>query len=63
MLILIDNPQLRSRLIANVQRRMDKEIDQVAAEICAGRTGERPLRRLQTLTRTIAAIEAGTETS
>ena len=57
MLILVDNPTSRSQLTANVRRRIAEEIEEVAADICAGETGERPLRRLRALTKILASIE------
>jgi len=59
MLILVDNREQRSRLIESIRRRIDEEIEQVAAEICDGGTAERPLRRLRTLMKMLASVETG----
>ena len=56
MLILRDDPEHRARLIANVRRRMNEEIEQIAS-ICEGHRAERALRRLRALTRLLIEIE------
>jgi hypothetical protein len=57
MLILIGTPEQRLRLIENIRRRMGEEIDGVALIICEGKSAERSLRRLQTLTKLLTSIE------
>jgi hypothetical protein len=63
MFILIDTPEQRSRLIENIRRRMGEEIEEVALIICEGKSAERSLRRLQTLTKLLTSIEVATAPS
>ena len=58
-IILVDNWEQRSRLIENIQRSIDEQIEAVASAICADACGERPLRRLRTLTAMLSSIEVG----